>query len=180
MESTEQLVREYEQITAQIIHWDSLSWQTSNFFLAIESVFLVGAGGVLYEEMGRAGTSEIAVVILLLAGAVFNGLLCYPFWFRINRRNREFLDIRFARAREIETHPTIAMRMYTYEREEFRKPKYSGHSTSRLERHVPTLFLIAWIAVFVGGVSLTFTNNEPNCRTEPNFIYLSRRGNHFW
>ena len=149
MDSTEQLMREYEQITAQIIHLDSLSWQTSNFFLAIESVFLVGIGKLLYDEFEKGGPSEITAIILLLAGAVFNSVLCVLFWFRINRRNREYLNVRFARAREIEAQSEIAVRLYTYQLEELSKPEYRGHRTSTLEKHIPTLFFIAWIVIIL-------------------------------
>jgi len=155
MDNTEQLVREYEQLTAQIIHWDNLSWQTSQFFSAIEGAFLAGIGRLIYGEFEKQGASNLALVLLLIGGAVFNIVLCV-FWFRINRRNREFLDIRFTRAREIEAQPNIAARIYTYQREELTKPKYRGHGTSNLERRIPILFLTMWILIILGSAALLF------------------------
>ena len=148
-------MQEYEQITAQIIHWDSLSWQTNQFFFAIEGVFLAGIGRLLYGEFEKPGSSDLAVVLLLLGGAVFNSVLCV-LWFRINRRNREFLNVRFARAREIESQPDIAVRLYTRECEELTKPKYRRHGTSGQEKHIPTVFLAAWTAIIAGAIISLF------------------------
>jgi hypothetical protein len=155
LEKTEQLVREYEQIGSQISHWDSLSWQTSQFFLAIEGLFLAGIGQLLYSELKEAGSSPPGVALLLLCGVLFNLTICIV-WFRINRRNREYLEVRFKRANEIEAEPGIVMRLYTQEREELTQPRYRRHSTKDLEKHIPTIFAIVWVIIGIGTIAILF------------------------
>lgn len=155
MEETDQLVTEYEQIGAQINHWDSLSWQTSNFFLAVEAVFLAATVQLIYSELKEPGPSFLRVAALLLAAVVFNWIICFV-WFRINRRNREYLEVRFKRALQIEAHPGIAMRVYTQEHDQLTQPNHRRHSTKNLEKHIPTIFAAAWLVIGVGAVMILF------------------------
>lgn len=93
MEKIDQLVSEYKQTTTQIIYWDTASWQTNRFFVAVEGLFLVLVGNQLFLEFSKSGVTQWFPVALLASGALFNLVLCYV-WFLINRRNREWLDVR--------------------------------------------------------------------------------------
>jgi hypothetical protein len=148
MERAELLMREYETITTQIVHWDTFFWHKGQFFLAIESVLLA----VMTQQLTSEVTDTIPmlpVMFFMIAGVtLFNLFLCYV-WFRTNRSNHEYLKVRFERALQLEDEPELrgVVQLYHLQLATLRSPKYVKHSSSMWERHLPSAFMLAWIAV---------------------------------
>ena len=152
MQKQEILIREYETITDQIIHWDKFFWQKSQFFLAIESVLLAGVSLRLSVEFSRAEPISDHDFVLFIVLFIFNLYLCYT-WFRTSRSNREYLRVRFARALQIEQDPAMKgiLKLYTYQDEMLNQPQYKKHGSNRWELHIPTIFALAWTATLVAA-----------------------------
>jgi len=149
----DQLVNEYGQLTTQIIHWDSLSLKKDQFYFAVVGVFLIAVVKVIYDEITKVGTSPFLVVALIVLAGVFNLFMCIV-WFKTNRRNREWLDVRFDRAREIETSQGIEFRILSLQDKRFDEPEYEGHATSKLVLYIPIIFFVVWVAVICLSVAL--------------------------
>ena len=142
----EKLLREYESLVLQIIHWDSHFWTKSRFFLAIESAFIVVALQIFkLRVLGELESHSTLMVVLIFVG-LLNIYLCYV-WFRTNRRNREYLRIRFKRARAIENKFDEALQTFTDEKKEL----HERHGSATWETHLATAFIIAWILLLAGA-----------------------------
>lgn len=143
------LLEEYKGLIPQIIHWDSHFWNKSKFFLTFESAFLAGAL-VALNDFARHGTKvPMPMLFALFAATIFSLYLSYV-WFRTNRRNREYLELRFKRAREIEAALGSVQSLFT--NDPLLLPK--DHGSSGWETHLPIAFGIAWIATLIGALFL--------------------------
>ncbi len=143
MEPDEILMREYESIVKQIIHWDSHFWNKSNFFVAIQSAFIVVVLKEIKEQI--LGVSKIPLsffILFIIIVTLFNIYLCYV-WFRTNRRNREYVRDRTARAREIESHKKLKGILKTFRYPNERLPEC--HQSAEWEIHIPTGFIVVWL-----------------------------------
>ncbi len=152
MDRIELLMREYETITTQIVHWDTFFWHKSQFFLAIESVSL----GLIVQRLSIEIVDNMPMhpnlFLMFVAVALFNFFLCYV-WFRTNRRNREYLDVRFKRALQIENEPGIidVVQLYRFQQATLKNPKYTKHSSSPWEIYLPIAFILAWFVSLIGA-----------------------------
>lgn len=133
------LMREYDSVVKQIIHWDSHFWHKSQFFLAIQSVFVIGALKILIEQISIP-------LSLLFAVTIFNIYLCYV-WFRTNRRNREYIDLRKKRALDIESDKRLQDVLLTFRSDE--KNLSKSHQSAWWEIRLPYVFIVAWIGLFI-------------------------------
>ena len=144
------LLREYENVVKQIIHWDTHFWTKSQFFLVIESAFVAATLQVFREQVTAQAKLPLLVFLsLFLVAGFFNIFLCYV-WFRTNRRNREFLRLRFERAREIESELGT---LQTFTNDVKKLPK--GHGSATWEIHLPTGFIVVWVLLMIAAVILT-------------------------
>jgi hypothetical protein len=85
----EMLMKEYQCVVEQIIHWDSHFWRKSQFFLVIQSAFIAGVLQNLKDWVVRPAPMPFLMFLLFAQLTIFNIYLCYV-WFRTNRRNREY------------------------------------------------------------------------------------------
>ena len=156
----EQWIKEYEQLTAQIIHWDSLSLRKDQFFLAVEGLFIIAAGQLLRPHLADLCPLPTHVIILITVMAIFNCFLCWV-WFKTVRRNREWLDVRLKRAEEIENKNDIEFRILRRQDSEFKE--YGGHEAHKLVLKVPIAFALLWILLlfvaFLWGNIKTMSEN---------------------
>jgi hypothetical protein len=135
------LLKEYESLVTQFVHWDSLFWSKSQFFLLIQSAFIAIFLQAFKENVTPSQTNfPPRLLCLFLLIALFNIYLCCV-WFITNRRNREYLQQRAERAIQIESDLKV-LRTFTDGRN---LPK--GHRSSNLETHLPTAFIIAWVVL---------------------------------
>jgi hypothetical protein len=145
----ELLKQEYDNVFAQIEHWDNQFWTKSRFFLLLESAFL----GVAFQFAGtnliNDVTLSVDIVALGLVVCLFNIYLAYV-WFRSVRRVREYLEPRVERARQIEllVESEVAWNSFIQQDEHV-----SSKGSSRWEIHLPTSFIVMW---FVAGGVLAF------------------------
>jgi hypothetical protein len=143
-------LREYRLLSEQIVHWDGAFWRKSQFFMAIEAVTL----GFVIDRLSREfiGTKPIDHELFLMLGALvlFNFYISYA-WFRTNRTNREYLNVRFDRAFEIENDLELdgVLGLYKLQRQRLAEPRYVAHSSSRWEIHLPSIFMVAWSATLM-------------------------------
>ena len=149
------LMHEYQTITDQIAHWDSLFWRTSQIFLVIQSALLVLVGDRLTGQLGDGATMPISLFLLFLGVGLFNIVVNY-IWYRANRRNRQYLRVRFTRARQIEGDPTMRdiLKLYRLEDHELRQSPRWKHGSGRFETHLPTLCAFAWMALMFAAAVL--------------------------
>jgi hypothetical protein len=145
------LLEEYKGIIPQIIHWDSHFWNKSKFFLTFESAFLAGTILTLRENVSTGKALSVSLFWILVGVAVFNLYLSYV-WFRTNRRNREFLELRFRRAREIEAALGGIQKIFTNDPLQLTK----GHGSAYWEIHLATGFAVAWVVLLGVGIFLKF------------------------
>ncbi len=142
------LKNEYDSIVKQIIHWDSLFWHKSKFFLAIQSAFLAVVLNEVKEQILTSYKDLRSLFILFLTVAVFNIYLCYV-WFRTNRRTREYLKFRIERALEIEDDKdkklSGILRTFRYTKEHLPE----CHKSAVFETHIPTAFIVVWTILIV-------------------------------
>ena len=143
------LLEEYKGLISQIIHWDSHFWNKSKFFLTFESAFLAGTLIALRENVAPGKVLSSTLFVALIGVVAFNLYLSYV-WFRTNRRNREFLELRFRRAREVEAELGSVQKLFT--NDPLLLPK--DHGSARWEAHLATGFALAWVAVFCGLIVL--------------------------
>ena len=128
------LMREYDSVVKQIIHWDSHFWHKSQFFLAIQSAFVIGALTILTRQTP-----------ILFGVTIFNIYLCYV-WFRTNRRNREYINLRTKRAKDIEADKRLQDILRTFRSE---KENLSSCRSAEWEVHIPIVFIVAWMALSI-------------------------------
>jgi hypothetical protein len=155
MDAVDVLLREYEIVARQIEHWDNLFWRTSQFFLAQQSVLLAAVGGWVSGQFAEDATNLPSSWVVLAAAVISNIWLNYV-WFRANRRNREYLEVRFARAQQIEDDPAMrgVLAGYRLQTATLRDPKHAKHSNSQFEIHLPTVFMLAWVMLATGIVAV--------------------------
>jgi hypothetical protein len=143
----EMLLREYQSLIPQITHWDSHFWTKSQFFMVIESAFLaIILQGIKNQITPQNKPSSLLFYIFFFIGA-FNIYLCYV-WFRTNRRNREYLILRFERAIQIEAELGGMLRTFTTDLEKLPK----GHGSATWEIHLATGFIIVWLTLMVAAI----------------------------
>jgi hypothetical protein len=143
------LLKEYESLVSQMIHWDSHFWVKSQFFLVIESAFVAVILQAFKEQVTAQSKLSTPLLFLFLFAGLFNIYLCYV-WFRTNRRNREYLRLRFERARQIESELGV---LQTFTDDSKKLPK--GHGSAAWETHLPTGFIVAWVVLLIAAVVLT-------------------------
>lgn len=139
----ELLKQEYDNIFAQIEHWDNQFWTKSRFFLLIESAFLGGGLQVIGSNIVSGTNFSTLFILLGIFLALFNIFLSYV-WFRAIRRNREYIEPRVERARRIEQliGSDVAWRSFI-EQDKHLSPKGS----SNWELKLPLSFLFVWFCV---------------------------------
>ncbi len=143
------LLTEYESVVTQLNHWDSLFWTKSQFFLVIESAFIaVILQGFKEQVTSASGKVPLELLFLFFGADLFNIYLCYV-WFRTNRRNREYIRQRIARACEIESELGV---LQTFTDAKQKVP--NDHGSADWETHLPTVFIIVWVVLLVGAVVL--------------------------
>jgi len=137
------LLQEYQSAVSQIIHWDSLFWTKSRFFLVIESAFIAVILHT-FKEIVVVPQEELlpTFLSLLVFVGLLNVYLCYV-WFRTNRRNREYLRLRFERVRPIEGEFDEVLKTFTYQEENM----HEGHGSAGWETHLPTVFIATWVGL---------------------------------
>jgi len=152
MDNKEILIREYETITHQIIHWDKFFWEKSQFFLAVESALLAGAILELRKLFKLPSPIRASDLTILLVVVIFNLFLCYV-WFRTSRSNREYLRVRFQRALRIESDPRLrgVLQLYHEQDNMLAQPQFRKHSSSKWELHIPSAFGIAWVGLLLAA-----------------------------
>jgi hypothetical protein len=138
------LLEKYKLLVTQIIHWDTLFWSKSKFFLAIETAFLATVGAVhsppLKGKFLDAASAPYVVIIL----ALFNIFLCYV-WHRTNKRNLQYRRFKIDEFMEIEKRmPELAI--FSGDAAKILIPK-SGRS-ARWEMSLPFAFALLWCLVF--------------------------------
>jgi hypothetical protein len=144
------LLKEYESLVAQLIHWDSHFWSKSQFFMVIQSAFIAVVLQAFKELVASSSNKPSPTLLyLFLFIGLFNVYLCYV-WFRTNRRNREYLRQRSERAVQIESELGV-LRTFTDGKEKLPK----GHGSANWETHLPTGFIIVWVVLLTGAVILT-------------------------
>jgi hypothetical protein len=162
----ELLLKEYEIISTQVIHWDKFFWDKSQFFLAIESLMLVGISQVVIGEISNKSPIALRIYSFLLIAIVFNIFLCYV-WFRANRSNREYLQVRYNRAKEIEMElGGNAIKIFQYQDRFLREPKQVKHSSKIWEIQIPMVFTLGWF------ILLGYIGDETDVR----FLFLLTLG----
>ncbi|MCG6162392.1 RipA family octameric membrane protein, partial [Leptospira bandrabouensis] len=117
----EVLLEEYKIISNQIIHWDKQYWIKSNFFLAIESLFLSGISIFLLK--GEINI-ELPIITILISLIVFNILICL-IWRLSCLRTKEYLNLRFRRSKKIEKKLGHIRLIKIHDREKF-LPKHNS------------------------------------------------------
>jgi hypothetical protein len=150
MNQDELLMKEYEAITALIVHWDKFFYETSKFYLIIESAFLAGVIIRLSAELVDEKSMQPGLFYLAVFITLFNLFICYV-WFRADRSCREYLKVTFQRALRIEEDPVLrgVIQLYHFEQDKVNQTKYVNHSSSWWEEHVPIVFMIAWVACLI-------------------------------
>jgi hypothetical protein len=149
------MCREYESLPALIAIWGNLSWQKSQFFFAVESVFLAGIGVALKDTFVEGKAPAPAAFLMLVGACVFNFWICYV-WFRTNRSNREYLNPLLQRAQEIEVallNDKADKATFSAQSRSLREPERKRHSSERWERHLPTGFAAAWAAALLAAAA---------------------------
>ena len=140
---------EYENLPALIAHWDTHFWQKSQWFFAVESVLLAGAG-VAFKDTFLSGVAPTRrAFLLLVAACVFNFWICYV-WFRTNRSNREYLSPLLQRARVIEAaNLEKDTGTFSAQQKSLSFPEHERHSSNRWETHLPSGFALVWAAALL-------------------------------
>lgn len=157
------MLREYEKLPQLIAHWDSHFWVKSQFFFAVESVFLAAGAVAFKKTLLQVNGDDPGVngLVSLVGLCVFNFWLNYV-WFRTNRSNREYLTHLFKRARAIErtlvaTSPDIPPEdnpIFTGQWNSLQQSE-SNRGSSWWEIHLPTGFAISWAVVLVRVASFS-------------------------
>ncbi|MGO9207359.1 MAG: hypothetical protein ACLQBX_14465 [Candidatus Limnocylindrales bacterium] len=143
-------MHEYDVISAQIIHWDQHLWRQAQFFVAVESAFVAVVGKELIDRADSGGNLPPLVALVLSLGSALNLFLCYV-WFRVGRRNLEYSGVRYARAKalEAETELSGTLNLYHLESETLREPHNLRHGSRSWVKHIPSVFILAWLGVLV-------------------------------
>jgi hypothetical protein len=142
------LMHEYDAISSQIIHWDQHLWTQSQFFVAIESIFVALIGKQLIDGAVAGASLPVLVTIVLTVGTLLNIYLCYV-WFRVGRRNLEYSGVRYARAKDLEAAPDVVgvLALYRLETATLTKRSMAKHGSRRWVMHIPSAFILTWLAV---------------------------------
>lgn len=134
----EVLIEEYKIISNQIIHWDKQYWIKNNFFLAIESLFLTGFSVILLK--GKINI-DLSLFSLLIFQIIFNILICL-IWRSSCLRTKDFIKVRFERAKKIEKK-LGKIRLYRNHDNEIYLPKHNA--SGQKESLLPLLFILLWV-----------------------------------
>jgi hypothetical protein len=150
MDQEELLMKEYEAVTALIVHWDKFFYETSKFYLIIESALLAIVISRLSDELADKQPMLQQLIFLVIFITLLNLFLCYV-WFRANRSCREYLKVTFNRALQIENDPILKgiIQLYHFEQDSLSQKRYVNHSSSWWEVNVPIVFMIAWSACLI-------------------------------
>jgi len=154
------LIKDYDSIVRQIIHWDSHFWHKNQFFLAIQSAFMVVVLKVIKEKIlnvPEISLKEISLKEILLkldllflftVVTFFNIYLCWV-WFKTNRRNREYLELRMRRAREIEADSRLQGLLRTFRKDKriLHRNPFKKHGSAGWENHIPCGFIALWLVL---------------------------------
>lgn len=141
------LMREYESIVKQIIHWDSHFWNKSQFFLAIQSAFIVVVFKGIEDAILNSWKIPFAILrLFLIIVVIFNIYICC-IWFKTNCRTREYLKFRIDRALEIESDKKLQNILRTFHYTKERLPEY--HQSASWEVHLPCGFIVVWVLILI-------------------------------
>lgn len=149
------LLAQYSAVSDQIVHWDTFFWNKSQFFLAVESVAILGIGNwfverasTLAQNTAASEAVEFGVELFLIFGAaaLLNIYLCVV-WLRTGTRNRHFLNMRFDIGRKMEEILKIEPGLYTYQDWKLYKKKLSGPPSHRFEILIPVAFKVVWFLI---------------------------------
>lgn len=146
MDRDELLIRDYEITAQHVLHFDKQFYETSRFFLLIEAALFAAFVDRLSNEL-IAGEHIPTEMLLFVIVIIFSNLsLCY-IWFRTNRTYREFLEISYKRAMEIESKSALGgiPGLYITQQDMMKEKGYKSHSSNWWEIRVPIVFMIAWI-----------------------------------
>jgi ABC-type transport system involved in cytochrome bd biosynthesis fused ATPase/permease subunit len=106
MDPAELLMKEYEACATLIVHWDKSFYETSKFYLLIESALIAVVISQLSAQLIDDMPMRPELIFLFVFLALFNLFLCYV-WFRVNRSCREYLKACFIRALHIEDESAL-------------------------------------------------------------------------
>jgi hypothetical protein len=164
-QQVELLMHEYDAISEQIIHFDSQFWTMSQFFVAVEAVSL----GVVAQwllpalQAGAQGNAAVphsaAAAAVCMAGGV-NLFLSYS-WFRTGRSQLEYTGARFERARQLEDERVLDHRLRLYHTADayLHQPCLANHGSRWWVRHVPSAFVLSWLAVLATGALIALSQS---------------------
>jgi hypothetical protein len=144
------LLSEIDNLNKQVCHYDELFWKENQFFIVVQSAFLLGIIQFLNDQFSSEEILPLPIYLVFLSVFLFNLYLCYV-WFRANRRALEYITRRVNRLKQIETEKIIEGVLYTYRGDDDKDFKLKSHPTSRWLMHIATGFIIFWIimALFV-------------------------------
>ena len=113
--------------------------------------------------------------VLSVAGAL-NLYLCYS-WFRTARSNLEYCATRFNQARAIEYNGLVAKTLQLYQQadNELRAGRRRNHSGSAWVRHIPSAFILAWLAVLGAGAGIAYPQGSLSRNVEVNALSRASR-----
>jgi alpha-L-arabinofuranosidase len=151
-------MKEYEACATLIVHWDKFFYETSKFYMFIESALLAVVFSQLSAQLVDEKPMRPELISLFVCLTLFNLILCYV-WFRANRSCREYLKISFIRALQIENDPALkgVVQLANVTRNKLNQKENIKHSSDWWEIHVPILFMIAW-AVYL--ISAAFDSHD--------------------
>ncbi len=158
------LLAEYENVTQQIIHWDTFFWTKGMFFLGIESAAFAIALDRLLAMLNTSRTVCLTQFVILFTFVLINVFLCVT-WFLTNVRNRLFSASRFERGREIEEHAVFRagsvkgerdpLQIYHRQKTVLDRKKPINISSHRWEISIPVVFLLGWVGILLFGLGLS-------------------------
>ncbi|MBM9578182.1 hypothetical protein JWG45_13575 [Leptospira sp. 201903070] len=141
---------EYDQVIKQIIHWDSHFWAKNQFFLAVETAFLLGAIKGIFDILNQKQEIDLIIFLSGMCVILLNLYLCYV-WRLTSIRNRFYLTARIERAKTLEE----AIGSF----KTFSDGKYKSikkRSVSSFENFIPNSFGIVWVVIFIILLYITF------------------------
>ncbi|TGM95981.1 hypothetical protein [Leptospira yasudae] len=134
---------EYDQVIKQIIHWDSLFWAKNQFFLAVETAFLLGAIKGIFDFLIQKQEIDVIIFLFGLCLILLNLYLCYV-WRVTSIRNRFYLTGRIKRAKTLEK-AIGSFKTFS----DGRYKSINKGSVSSFENFIPYSFGIVWLVILL-------------------------------
>lgn len=135
------LLEKYKLLATQIIHWDTLFWSKSKFFLGIQTAFLALFGAAGTVAFKHPLFSKPMVDIGLVLVGVFNFYLCFV-WYKTNVRNLQYRKFKIDEFREIERRLPV---LTIFDPHTVRRYLPPSDSSSDWEKFMPLAFGFVWV-----------------------------------